>query len=142
MRGLIDRGTSASRRQAGKDSKESGHAHALREKFNALTHLAGAIAALVGTVVLVVLAARLTEEELKHQEMFRRLEAMMAPGVPEGYRFLPHSNEVAGAVLGACTRAVLAPICDIELFSQAHCRSSIEPETRICPLWKDVFLFH
>jgi len=49
---------------------------------------------------------------------------------------------VAGAVLGACTRAVLAPICDIELFSQAHCRSSIEPETRICPLWKDVFLFH
>lgn len=49
---------------------------------------------------------------------------------------------MAGAVLGACTRAVLAPICDIELFSQAHYRSSIEPETRICPLWKDVFLFH
>ena len=32
--------------------------------------------------------------------------------------------------------------CDIELFSQAHYRSSIDPETQIDPLWKDVFLFH
>jgi hypothetical protein len=37
---------------------------------------------------------------------------------------------------------VLALVCDIELFSQAHYRSSIEPETHIDPLWKDVFLFH
>jgi len=37
---------------------------------------------------------------------------------------------------------VLALVCEIELFSQAHYRSSIEPETQIDPLWKDVFLFH
>jgi hypothetical protein len=37
---------------------------------------------------------------------------------------------------------VLALACDIELFSQAHYRSSIEPETDLDPLWKDVFLFH
>jgi hypothetical protein len=37
---------------------------------------------------------------------------------------------------------VLALTCDIELFSQAHYRSSIDPETQIDPLWKDVFLFH
>jgi hypothetical protein len=37
---------------------------------------------------------------------------------------------------------VLALTCDIELFSQAHYRSSIDPETQLDPLWKDVFLFH
>jgi hypothetical protein len=62
--------------------------------------------------------------------------------MPEGYRFLPQPNDVAGAVLAASTWAVLALVCDIELFSQAHYRSSIEPETQIDPLWKDVFLFH
>jgi hypothetical protein len=49
---------------------------------------------------------------------------------------------VAGAVLAASTWAVLGLTLDIELFSQAHYRSSIEPETAIDPLWKDVFLFH
>jgi hypothetical protein len=85
---------------------------------------------------------RLTDEELKHQEMFRRLETMMAPGMPAGYRFLPQPNDVAQAVLAASTWAVLALTTDIELFSQAHYRSSIEPEQHIDPLWKDVFLFH
>ena len=85
---------------------------------------------------------RLTDEELKHQAMFRRLETMMAPAMPAGYRFVPQPNDVAQAVLAASTWAVLALTCDIELFSQAHYRGSIEPETRIDPLWKDVFLFH
>ncbi|MGH6623753.1 MAG: hypothetical protein ACREBN_07265 [Burkholderiaceae bacterium] len=85
---------------------------------------------------------RLTDEELKHQEMFRRLETMVAADMPSGYRFLPPPNDVAQAVLAASTWAVLALTCDIELFSQAHYRSSIEPETQIDPLWKDVFLFH
>ena len=85
---------------------------------------------------------RLTDEELKHQEMFRRLETMIAAGMPAGYRFVPQPNEVAQAVLAASTWAVLALTCDIELFSQAHYRSSIDPETQIDPLWKDVFLFH
>ena len=85
---------------------------------------------------------RLTDEELKHQEMFRRLEAMTASGMPPGYAFLPQPNDVAHAVLGASTWAVLALISDIELFSQAHYRSSIEPDLDLDPLWKDVFLFH
>jgi hypothetical protein len=96
----------------------------------------------LGDQVALEALVRLTDEELKHQEMFRRLEAMMAPGMPEGYRFLPQPNDVAQAVLAASTWAVLALVCDIELFSQAHYRSSIEPETDIDPLWKDVFLFH
>jgi hypothetical protein len=96
----------------------------------------------LGDQVALEALVRLTDEELKHQEMFRRLEAMMAPGMPAGYRFLPQPNDVAQAVLGASTWAVMALTLDIELFSQAHYRSSIEPETQIDPLWKDVFLFH
>ena len=85
---------------------------------------------------------RLTDEELKHQEMFRRLETMMASGMPLGYRFLPQPNDVATAVLTSSTWAVMALTCDIELFTQVHYRSSIEPEAQLDPLWKDVFLFH
>ncbi|MEO8543636.1 MAG: hypothetical protein ABI434_08640 [Burkholderiaceae bacterium] len=96
----------------------------------------------LGDQVALEALVRLTDEELKHQEMFRRLETMMAPGMPAGYRFLPQSNDVAGAVLTAPTWAVLGLVCDIELFSQAHYRSSIDAETQIDALWKDVFLFH
>jgi hypothetical protein len=96
----------------------------------------------LGDQVALEALVRLTDEELKHQEMFRRLETMMAPGMAPGYRFLPQPNDVAQAVLAASSWAVLALVCDIELFSQAHYRSSIEPETQIDPLWKDVFLFH
>ena len=85
---------------------------------------------------------RLTDEELKHQEMFRRLELMAASGMPPGYAFLPEPNEVAAVVLGKSTWAVLALTLDIELFSQAHYRSSIEPDGELSDLWKDVFLFH
>lgn len=96
----------------------------------------------LGDQVALEALVRLTDEELKHQEMFRRLESMMAPGMPPGYAFLPQPNDVAAAVLAASTWAVLALTCDIELFSQAHYRSSIEPDTQLDPLWKDVFLFH
>ena len=96
----------------------------------------------LGDQVALEALVRLTDEELKHQEMFRRLEAMMAPEMPAGYRFVPQPNDVAQAVLASSTWAVLALTCDIELFSQAHYRSSIDPEMQIDPLWKDVFLFH
>lgn len=85
---------------------------------------------------------RLTDEELKHQELFRRLEQMAAAQMPPGYRFVPEPNEVAQAVLGKSNWAVLALTLDIELFSQAHYRSSIDPDVNLSALWKDVFLFH
>ena len=85
---------------------------------------------------------RFTDEELKHQEMFRRLEQMAAGGMPLGYSFKPQPNEVANAVLSKSTWAVLGLTLDIELFTQAHYRSSIEPDANLSELWKDVFLFH
>jgi hypothetical protein len=85
---------------------------------------------------------RMTDEELKHQAMFRRLESMMAADMPAGYTQTADPNAVAQAVLGASTWAVLALTLDIELFTQAHYRASIEPDANLSPLWKDVFLFH
>lgn len=85
---------------------------------------------------------RFTDEELKHQELFRRIEQMLAAGMPQGYNFVPQANEVAGAVLGKSTWAVLALTCHIELFTQAHYRESIEPDNNLSELWKDIFLFH
>jgi hypothetical protein len=85
---------------------------------------------------------RFTDEELKHQELFRRIESMIAEGMPAGYAFMPKPNEVAGAVLSKCTWAVLALTCHIELFTQAHYRQSIDPDGELSELYKDVFLFH
>jgi len=85
---------------------------------------------------------RLTDEELKHQELFRRLEQLVAADMPAGYRFDVSPNDVAAFVLGKCTWAVLALTCHIELFSQAHYRASIDAATDLSPLFKDVFLFH
>ena len=49
---------------------------------------------------------------------------------------------VASAVLSKSTWAVLGLTLDIELFTQAHYRASIEPDSDLSALWKDVFLFH
>lgn len=85
---------------------------------------------------------RFTEEEIKHQEMFRRLERMAAAGMPEGYVFVPDPNDVARAVLSASKWAVLGLICHIEIFVLQHYHSSIEPDDNLSELWKDVFLHH
>lgn len=85
---------------------------------------------------------RFTDEELKHQEMFRRLEGMTAAGMPPGYTFAPEPNDVARAVLASSTWAVLGLTCHIELFTLAHYRQSIERDADLSELWKQVFLYH
>jgi hypothetical protein len=85
---------------------------------------------------------RFTDEELKHQALFRRIEQMISAGMPAGYRFDHDANAVTGVVLGKSTWAVLGLTLNIEIVTQAHYRSSIEPQADMCPLWKDVFLFH
>src|SRR6202007_1124929 len=85
---------------------------------------------------------RFGDEEIKHQELFRRVERMVAAGMPRGYTFAPEPNAVASAVLSKSTWAVLALTCHIELFVLAHYRKSIEADENASELWKDVFLFH
>jgi hypothetical protein len=85
---------------------------------------------------------RFSDEELKHQELFRRIEKLAAERMPPGYRFTPQPDGVAKVVLGKSTWAVLALTLHIELFTQMHYRQSIEPDDNLSPLFKDVFLYH
>jgi hypothetical protein len=85
---------------------------------------------------------RFCDEELKHEELFRRVELMIASGMPPGYYFRWDPNEVAGAVLSKSTWAVLGLIYQIELFTQTHYKESIEPDENLDALYKDLFLFH
>lgn len=85
---------------------------------------------------------RFSDEELKHQAMFRRIEDMMGEAMPAGYRFVAEPDAVAAVVLGKGTWAILALTLDIELFTQLHYRQSIETDGRLSGLFKDVFLYH
>jgi hypothetical protein len=85
---------------------------------------------------------RFSSEEIKHQELFRRMEAMIGARLPVGYRQVADPNDVARAVLAASTWSVLALTCHIELFVQSHYAESIGPREELCPLFKDVFKFH
>jgi hypothetical protein len=85
---------------------------------------------------------RFSDEELKHQALFRRINEMMGAVMSSGYRFDVDSDAVARAVLSKSTWAVLLLTLHIELFVQNHYRQSIEPDDQLSELFKDVFLFH
>ena len=85
---------------------------------------------------------RFSDEELKHQALFRRIDKMVGDVLPDGYHFDVDPNAVAHAVLGKSTWAVLALTLDIELFTQLHYRQSIDRDTDLSELFKDVFLHH
>jgi DNA-binding CsgD family transcriptional regulator len=81
---------------------DQGRAHALEDQH--------ALEALV----------RFTNDEIKHQELFRRVEEMVGEQMPAGYRQTANPDDVARAVLAASTWSVLALTCHIELFTLAH----------------------
>jgi len=85
---------------------------------------------------------RFSDEEIKHQEMFRRVESLAAAAMPPGYAVMADPNAVAQFVLGKSTWSVLALTYHIEIFTQVHYKKSIEPDTELSALWKDVFLHH
>lgn len=96
----------------------------------------------LGDQVALEALVRFSDEELKHQALFRRIETMVGDVMPDGYRFDIDPDAVARAVLGKSTWAVLALTLDIELFTQSHYRQSIDPDAGLSDLFKDVFLYH
>lgn len=85
---------------------------------------------------------RFSDEELKHQELFRRLDSLMADVMAPGYHFGVDPDDLARAVLSHGSWGVMALILHIELFTQLHYRESIHATAEISPLFKDVFRFH
>ena len=96
----------------------------------------------LGDQVALEALVRFSDEELKHEDLFRRIEAMMAQGMPPGYMFSWDPNQVAAAVLEKSTWAVMALIYEIELFTQEHYEQSIEPDENLSELYKDIFFYH
>jgi hypothetical protein len=92
----------------------------------------GALAALV----------RFANEKLKHREMFRRIEWLIAGGMRAGYRFVPHTDDVVEFVLGKSTWAGLALICHFEMVKCGHYSNSIARDAQLSDLFKDVLFFH
>jgi len=84
---------------------------------------------------------RFSDEELKHQELFRRVELLCAAVMPPGYTCVADGNAIASVVLGKSTWAVLALTCHIEIFTLVHYKKSIA-NAQLAELWKDVFHYH
>src|SRR5215217_8250846 len=61
---------------------------------------------IMGDQVALEALVRFSDEELKHQALFRRIDAMMNEVLPGGYSFAVGANDVAGFVLGKSTWAV------------------------------------
>lgn len=85
---------------------------------------------------------RFSDEELKHQALFRRVEMLIGEAMPAGYSFSWEPNDVAGTVLSKSSWAVLALTLHIELFTQAHYLESIREDAELSELARDVFRFH
>ncbi|MBC8727432.1 hypothetical protein [Paraburkholderia sp. UCT2] len=96
----------------------------------------------LGDQVALEALVRFSDEELKHQALFRRIEKMIGETLPAGYHFDVDADALAAVVLGKSTWAVLAMTLHIELFSQIHYRQSIHPDDQLSELFKDVFLYH
>ena len=103
---------------------EMGRAHCLSDQI--------AVAALL----------KFVQEELKHQELFRRVEKLADLVLPAGYRMTMDPDAAAAAMLRKSSWAVLALTCFVEIFTQVHYLHSIRDDDDLSPLFKDVFYYH
>lgn len=96
----------------------------------------------LGDQTAVAALLQFVQEELKHQELFRRLEKLADFALPPGYTMSTDPDAAAAAMLGKSTWAVLAFTCFVEIFTQAHYTHSIRDAGELSPLFKDVFYYH
>ena len=142
----IDRLTFLSANEARLLSQIQGRTYAyifgLVERFISAKMLDQGRAHVFGDQLALEALVRFSNDEIKHQELFRRMETMIGSQMPAGYRRVANPNDVARAVLAASTWSVLALTCHIELFVQMHYAETIAPREELCPLFKDVFKYH
>jgi P-aminobenzoate N-oxygenase AurF len=143
---LVDRLSFLSPDEARSLSQIQGRTYAyifgLVERFISAKMLERGRAHVLGDQLALEGLVRFSNEEIKHQALFRRMEKMIGTQMPPGYRQVADPNDVARAVLAASTWSVLALTCHIELFVQSHYDESIAPREELCPVVKDVFMYH
>lgn len=96
----------------------------------------------LGDQIAVAALLKFVEQELKHQELFRRVEKLADLALPPGYRMTTDPDSAAAAMMRKSTWAVLALTCFVETFTQAHYLHSIRNGSELSPLFKDVFYYH
>lgn len=69
----------------------------------------------LGDQTAVAALLKFVQDELKHQELFRRIEKLADLALPPGYRMTTDPNSAAGAILAKSTWAVLALTCFVEI---------------------------
>jgi hypothetical protein len=86
--------------------------------------------------------AHAAREKQKHIDLFHRLDVMLEPTMPPGYFFEHDVAAAACTIAGHSPWAVLGFALHAQLSSQAHYRASLAASDTMCPVWKDVLLFH
>lgn len=85
---------------------------------------------------------RFSEDELKHQEMFRRSIAMFAEGLGFEMDLIPDREAVAGVVRSKSKLAVLMLTTIIEWFVQLHYTEHVLGEEGLDSLFRDLLKYH
>jgi hypothetical protein len=85
---------------------------------------------------------RFSEEELKHQELFRRSIAMFNEQFGSVPQLIPGREAVAGVVRSKSKLAVLILIDIIEWFVQVHYTEHVLDEVELDGLFRDLLKFH
>jgi hypothetical protein len=81
-------------------------------------------------------------EEVKHMTLFREVRALVDGAVGFPLALLPGASDVARAVLGKHTGAVMLLTAAIEWFTQAHYLSCFRDDTALDPFTKHIFKAH
>ncbi len=85
---------------------------------------------------------RFAEEELKHQELFRRAMALFEQGFRTQCGLIPGREDVAKVVLSKSRLGVLCLTTVIEWFTQLHYVEHVRDDSGLDGLFRDLLKFH
>lgn len=85
---------------------------------------------------------RFAEEELKHQELFRRSVELFGEGFGVECGLIPGREEVARVVRGKSKLAVMVLTAIIEWFTQRHYIEHVQEDSDLDGLFRDLLRFH
>jgi hypothetical protein len=118
------------------------HLFAFVEEFIVPTIMEEAMNDVYGDEVKVRALMRFAEEELKHQELFRRSIALFNQGFGTECGLIPGREEVAKVVRSKSKLAVLLLTSVIEWFTQLHYIEHVQDDSGLDGLFRDLLKFH
>ncbi len=118
------------------------HLFAFVEEFIVPTIAEEAMNDAYGDEVKIRSLLRFAEEELKHQELFRRSVDLFGQGFGSECGLIPGREEVAKVVRSKSKLAVLMLTTVIEWFTQLHYIEHVRDESGLDGLFRDLLRFH